>query len=207
MNTADILILAVLALSMLFGLWHGFISEVLSLACWIAAFWVAWAFGDEVAAFYGGFLRQPTACIVAGYATCFLGVVVVGALLGWMVRRLLNHGGLRGGDRLLGLVFGFARGALLVTFAVLMLGFTAVPRQAAWWRQSTMLPAFEGGAGWFATKLPASVSHYLEIGGQALPALPQIPISTLGKQAGQPADPVRPGRAPRHGPDRSDVGQ
>jgi membrane protein required for colicin V production len=207
MNTADILILAVLALSMLYGVWRGFISEVLSLACWIAAFWVAWAFGDEVAVFYGGFLREPTACIVAGYLTCFLGVLIAGALLGWMVRRLLSHGGLRGGDRLLGLVFGFARGVLLVTFAVLMLGFTSVPRQAAWWRQSTLLPAFEGGAGWFAERLPAEVSHYLEIGGQALPALSQIPISTLQKQAGPPAASVPPGRAPGHGPDRRDVGQ
>lgn len=207
MNTADILILAVLALSMLFGLWRGFVGEVLSLACWIAAFWVAWAFGDEVAAFYGGFLREPTACIVAGYLTCFLGVLVVGALLGWLVGRLISQGGLRGGDRLLGLVFGLARGVLLVTFAVLMLGFTPVSRQAGWWRQSTLLPVFEGGAEWFATRLPSSVGHYLEIGGQALPAVSRIPISTFETPAGQSAAPAPQGRAPQHGLGRGDVGQ
>jgi membrane protein required for colicin V production len=207
MNTADILILAVLALSMLFGLWRGFVGEVLSLACWIAAFWVAWAFGDEVAAFYGGFLREPTACIVAGYLTCFLGVLLVGALLGWIVGRLISRGGLRGGDRVLGLVFGFARGVLLVTFAVLMLGFTHLPRTAAWWQQSTMLPAFEGGAAWFASRLPPAVTHYLEIGGQALPALSQVPISKLEQQAALPAAPVAQGRAPRHSPQQGDVGQ
>ncbi|MGH8215572.1 MAG: CvpA family protein [Rhodanobacteraceae bacterium] len=207
MNTADILILAVLALSMLFGLWRGFVGEVLSLACWIAAFWVAWAFGDQVARFYDGFLREPTACIIAGYVTCFLGVVIVGALLGWMVRRLVSHGGLGGGDRFLGLLFGLARGGLLVTFAVLMLGFTPVPRTAAWWRQSTLLPAFEGGAAWFATRLPAEVTHYLEIGGEALPALSQVPISAEKKQAGRPAASPRSGRAPGHGPDHGDVGQ
>lgn len=207
MNTADLVILAVLALSMLFGLWRGFVSEVLSLACWIAAFWVAWAFGDEVAAFYGGFLREPTACIIAGYLTCFLGVVVVGALLGWMVRRLLSHGGLRGGDRFLGLLFGMARGLLLVTFAVLMLGFTPLPRTAAWWRQSALLPAFESGAAWVATRLPPAVARYLEIGGQALPALSRVPISTPEKQAGEPAASAAPGRAPDHSPNHDDVGQ
>ena len=207
MNVADIVILAVLALSTLFGLMRGFIREVLSLVCWVAAFWVAWAFGDEVAAFYGGFLREPTACIIAGYVTCFLGVVVVGALLGWMVRKLLSHGGLRGGDRLLGLVFGLARGLLLVTFAVLMLGFTSVPRQAAWWRQSTLLPAFEGGAAWFAARLPSGVNRYLETGGQALPALSQVPISALEKRAGPPAGPAASGRAPGHVPVHGDVGQ
>ena len=81
MNGADIAILAVLAFSMLFGLLRGFVSEVLSLVCWVAAFWAAWMFGDRVAAFYGGWLGQPTARIIAGYVTCFLGVLVVGAIL------------------------------------------------------------------------------------------------------------------------------
>lgn len=205
MNAADILILAVLALSMLFGLWRGFVGEVLSLACWIAAFWVAWAFGDQVAAFYGGFLREPTAAIIAGYLTCFLGVVVVGAVLGWMVRRLLSRGGLRGGDRFLGLLFGVARGWLLVTFAVLMLGFTALPREAAWWRQSALLPTFEHGATWFAARLPPEVAHYLEIGGEALPALSQVPISAVKKQTAKP--PSTSVRALEHGSGHDDVGQ
>lgn len=179
MNAADLVILAVLAVSLLFGLLRGFVSEVLSLVCWIAAFWIAWMFGDKVAAFYGGWLQQPTARIIAGYVTCFLGVLIVGALLGWLAHKLMDRGGLRGGDRLLGMLFGIARGIVLVTFAVLMLGFTPLPREAAWWRQSTLLPVFESGAGWVAQALPPEVTHYLEIGGKTLPALSAIPISTL----------------------------
>lgn len=211
MNAADIAILAVLALSMLFGLMRGFVAEVLSLLCWVAAFWVAWAFGQDVASFYGAWLHEPAACIVAGYVTCFLGVLIVGALVGWAMRRLMSNGGLRSGDRFLGTLFGFARGLLLVTFAVLMLGFTAVPREAAWWRQSALMPAFENGAGWFARALPPEVTHYLEIGGKTLPALSEVPISAVQKavrQSGMPAaaGSVPPpaaatsGRAAGHGP-------
>jgi membrane protein required for colicin V production len=210
MNAADILILAVLALSLLFGLWRGFVISVLSLLCWIAAFWVAWAFGDRVAAFYGGFLQQPAACLIAGYLTCFLGVLIVGALLGWMVRKLMEHGGLGGGDRFLGMLFGLARGLLLVTFAVLMLGFTAAPRAAPWWRQSELLPAFENGATWFAARLPPEVTRYLEIGGKSLPALPQVPISAVKKAAGQLAEPAASStssRAPGHDRTQGDMGQ
>lgn len=206
MNTADILILAVLALSMLFGLLRGFVSTVLSLSCWIAAFWVAWAFGARVAVFYGSFLGEPAARLMAGYLTCFMGVLVVGAVIGWLVRKLLDRGGLRGGDRMLGLLFGLGRGLLLVTFAVLMLGFTAVPRETNWWRQSLLLPSFEGGASWFAVRLPSGVTRYLEIGGKSLPVLSKAPISTVpGPAAGAPS----PGaaRAPGHGPGRGDVGQ
>jgi membrane protein required for colicin V production len=211
MNAADIAILAVLALSMLFGLMRGFVGEVLSLLCWVAAFWVAWAFGQDVASFYGAWLREPAACIVAGYVTCFLGVLIVGALVGWAMHRLMSGGGLRSGDRFLGMLFGFARGLLLVTFGVLMLGFTAVPREAAWWRQSALMPAFQDGAGWFARALPPEVTHYLEIGGKTLPALSEAPISPIQKavqQSGTPATAgsaappaaARSGRAAGHGP-------
>jgi membrane protein required for colicin V production len=218
MNAADIAILAVLALAMLFGLMRGFVGEVLSLLCWVAAFWVAWAFGDQVAQFYGHWLSEPTARLIAGYVTCFLGVLVVGSLIGWALRRLMNQGGLRGGDRLLGMLFGFAQGVLFVTFVVLMLGFTSVPRQAAWWRQSMLLPAFVNGANWLGGSLPPQVTHYLEIGGKTLPALPHVPISAVQEAArrlGRPATAVTTapaaattsGRAAGRGPDHGDVGQ
>ena len=213
MNAADVAILAVLALSTLFGLLRGFVTEMLSLVCWIAAFWVAWAFGDQVAQFYGGWLHEPTARIVAGYATCFVGVLIVGALVGWVLRKLMNAGGLRGGDRFLGMLFGLARGLLLVTFVVLLLGFTAIPRGTAWWRQSMLLPAFENGAGWFARQLPPEVNHYLEMGRESLPALSRAPISAVQKAARRMVDPAVAGsvaapatgtssRAPGHGPER-----
>lgn len=218
MNAADIAILAVLALSTLFGLMRGFVSEVLSLVCWVAAFWVAWAFGDQVAQLYGGWLHEPAARIVAGYATCFVAVLIAGALIGWVLRKLMNVSGLRGGDHFLGMWFGLARGLLLVTFAVLMLGFTSAPREAPWWRQSTLLPAFANGAGWFAHQLPPEVNRYLEIGRQSLPALSEAPISVLQRTARQVVDPAAGGsaalpatsaasRAVGHGPKRGDMGQ
>lgn len=216
MNAADIAILAVLAVSMLFGLWRGFVSTVLALACWGAAFWVTWEFGHVVADLYGAWLHEPAARIVAGYVTCFVGVLIIGAVVGWSVRRLMEQGGLRGGDRLLGAAFGAVRGWLLVTFVVLMLGFTAVPRDATWWQQSLLLPAFTGGATWLADELPPGVTHYLQLGGQALPALSHVPISALRPVLLPPATsglPARgpaasmPARATQHGPTRGDVGQ
>lgn len=218
MNAADIAILAVLALSTLFGLMRGFITEVLSLVCWVAAFWVAWAFGDQVAQLYGGWLADPTARVVAGYVTCFAGVLIAGALVGWMLRTLVKVGGLSGGDRVLGMLFGLARGLLLVTFVVLMLSFTTAPRDAAWWRQSMLLPAFSNGAGWFARQLPPEVRRYVESGRQSLPALSGVPISAVQRVARQMAGPAvagstavpvpgTSGRALEHGPKRGDVGQ
>lgn len=235
MNAADIAILAILALSTLFGLLRGFVLEAFSLLRWIAAFWVAWAFGHRVAAFYGAWLDEPTARILAGYVTCFVGVLVVGSLLGLLVRKLAYGLHLRAGDHFLGMLFGLARGLILVSFVVLMLGFTVVPREAGWWRQSRLLPPFEEGATWVAQAMPPGVSHYLEIGRNAMPTmstgsalqalpgakdLPRLPaISISGMpdaldRAGSPMPPrstppaaTSTGRAPAHAAKRGDVGQ
>ncbi len=180
MNGADYVILGVLALSVLFGLWRGLVGELLALVCWIAAFWVAWVFGDTVAAWYGQWLHEPTARIVAGYLTCFLGVLALGALLGWGLRVLMRGSGLSGSDRTLGMMFGLARGVLLVTAAVLVMGFTAAPREP-WWRQSRLMPTFEQSAGWLSQQLPAQVTQYLQTGARALPVAPRVPISELPK--------------------------
>jgi membrane protein required for colicin V production len=215
MNVADIVILAVLLVSVLIGLMRGLVGEVLSLARWIAAFWIAAVFGARVGEIYGVWLNEPAERIVAGSITCFIGVLIVGGLITWAVRRLVKFSGLGLGDSFLGMVFGLARGLLLVTFVVLMLGFTPVPREAVWYRQSTLLPAFQNGAAWLAGVLPAEVTHYMELGGKSLPAVHSIPISTVEQAARQLTHPGAPapasastsGHDSGHGPTRADVGQ
>ena len=215
MNVADIVILAVLLVSVLIGLMRGLVGEVLSLVRWIAAFWIASVFGAQVGELYGPWLNEPAERIVAGSITCFVGVLVIGGLITWGVRRLIKYSGLGLGDSFLGMAFGLARGLLLVTFVVLMLSFTPVPREAAWYRQSTLLPSFQNGAAWLAGALPAEVTHYMEVGGKSLPAVPRAPISTVEQAARQLAHPGAPspaaagttGHDAGHGPTHGDVGQ
>lgn len=183
MNNADYIILAVVALSAFLGLWRGFVTEVLSLACWIAAFWTAWMFGNTVAQWYGQWLHQPAARAIAGYLTCFLAVLVAGALLGWLLRKLIRASALSGTDRMLGTAFGLARGVLLVSLVVLLLAFTPA-RGEPWWRQSTLLPSFARTADWLSGHLPEQAIHYMQTGEQvlradrqALSGLPVAPIS------------------------------
>ena len=183
MNNADYLILAVLALSAFLGLWRGFVTEVLSLVCWVAAFWVAWMFGNTVAQWYGQWLHQPPAQAIAGYLTCFLAVLVAGALLGWVLRKLIRASALSGTDRMLGTAFGLARGVLVVSLAVLLLAFTPA-RNEPWWHRSTLLPSFATTADWLSGHLPEQAIHYMRSGEQALRAdrqalskLPSVPIS------------------------------
>lgn len=186
MNWADYCILGVLALSVVIGLWRGLIAEVMALACWAAAFWLAWMFGDKLAANFTS-IDVPSVRLLLGYGLCFLAVLIVGALLAFVLRKLIAGSGLSGTDRLFGMLFGLARGVLVVVLAVLMLGFTPFPRDP-WWRQSTLLPGFQNGAEWLSAKLPESVNKHLDF--RALPSLPLLPAAPAAPTSPPPAEPA-----------------
>ena len=118
MNWADYCIIAVLGLSVLMGLWRGFIGEVLALACWAVAFWVAWMFGARLAASFTA-IDEPSVRLLLGYAICFVAVLIAGAIVSFLMRKLIAGSGLSGSDRMLGMVFGLMRGLVVVTLIVL----------------------------------------------------------------------------------------
>ena len=171
MNWTDLVILAVLLISVLIGLMRGLISEVLALAMWVAATWIAWVYGPAMAALFEHSIHLPSARLAAGYALCFIGVALAGALLRLVVRQLVWSIGLSGVDRMLGMVFGFLRGALLVAVAVFLLQLTPVTRET-WWRTSTLVPPFQGVAVWLGQQLPPQARHVLASPQGAFGALP-----------------------------------
>jgi membrane protein required for colicin V production len=185
-NWADYTILVVLALSVLMGLWRGFIGEVLALVCWVLAFWVAWMFGPALAEHFSASISTPSVRVLLAYVLCFVTVLIAGAIVAYLMRKLVEGSGLSGSDRLLGMVFGLVRGFALVTLVVLLLGFTPF-RRDPWWNQSRLLPNFEIGARWLGDRLPEEVAKYLEpIENMAKPVLPQN---------AKPAPPSKPSSA------------
>ena len=160
MNWTDYIIIGGRGLSVMVGLWRGLVSEVLALVIWVAAFWVAWWLGPTVAARFEHVIELPSARIIVAYALCFVAVLIVGALLRFVISRLIEGTGLSGTDRLLGMLFGFARGVLLVTLLVFLLGFTAFTRDP-WWQHSVLLPHFQQAAAWIGQRVPADVGRYL----------------------------------------------
>lgn len=160
MNWTDYFIAGVLAVSVLIGLWRGLVAEVLSLAIWIGSIWVAWAFGPSVAAYFEHSIHTPELRLVTGYGICVVAVLIVGALVNAIFRRLVTGAGLTGPDRALGMLFGFARGVLLVALMVFLLSLTPVTREP-WWRQSLLLPQFQSVAIAVGQHLPASTARFL----------------------------------------------
>ncbi|MBB5015813.1 CvpA family protein [Rehaibacterium terrae] len=173
LNWADIVLLAIVALSTLVGLWRGFIVEALSLGVWAVAFWVAFQFGKPVSELFEGHIDTPSARLFLAHAMLFIGALVAGGLVTWLVGRLVAGTGLSGTDRLLGLLFGLVRGAALGCLLVLLLGFTPLPRDP-WWQESRLLPGFQRGAEWMKSWLPDAAAQYVRFGADELPA-PRAP--------------------------------
>ncbi|MEQ8660084.1 MAG: CvpA family protein [Gammaproteobacteria bacterium] len=145
MNWADIAILAVILISVLVSILRGFVKEVLSLVAWIVAFWAAATFAAPASTLLEPYVALPTARLVIGFVAVLVAALLAVGLINFVIGKLLEGAGLSGTDRLLGAVFGFARGAAVVVIAVLLAGLTALPAEP-WWREARIIAPFEAAA-------------------------------------------------------------
>lgn len=142
MTVFDYAVLGVVAASLLLGLWRGVVSEILALAAWVAAFFVARAWGEAASGFFATWVAEPAMRHAAGFAAVFVGVLLVFGIGRLVLSLLLRAVGLGLIDRMLGSVFGVARGVFIALVGVLLGGMTALPKEP-WWRQAVLAPPLE----------------------------------------------------------------
>ena len=142
MTGFDYVALTLLGLSALLGLWRGVSSEVLGLVAWVAAFFAARWWGGAVGEMLPRTLGEPAWRQLGGVIAVFVATLLLFGLARLLFSRLLRAVGLGLVDRVLGAVFGLVRGLLMVLALVLVLGMTAVPRQA-WWQEAWLAPPLE----------------------------------------------------------------
>jgi membrane protein required for colicin V production len=162
LEIADIIILAIIAISIIVGVIRGFIMEVFSIAVWVAAFLVAFYYSESLAMLLEEEIELPTARNALAFSGLFLGVLLVGGLLTFLIGQLVEKTGLSGTDRLLGGVFGGIRGLALVLALILIAGFTPVP-QDPWWKSSRFIQSLLPLAAWSAQFLPGDILEHLEL--------------------------------------------
>jgi membrane protein required for colicin V production len=117
-NWLDYVLIAVLLLSTLMSARKGFSREIISLAAAFMAFLLGMWFYGAAGSFLTPYVSSMRVANLLGFLIVVMTVLVVGGMVGWVVNRFLRTIGLSFFDRLLGAVFGLARG-LLVTMALL----------------------------------------------------------------------------------------
>jgi membrane protein required for colicin V production len=153
----DYVIIGIIGLSALISLIRGFMREALSLAAWVLAFWVAWTFFRELAVQLDWF-TVPSVRLGAAFVLLFIATLMLGALVNFLVGQLVEKTGLSGTDRMIGVLFGAARGAVLVAILVLLAGLTPLPNDP-WWKESHLIVYFQELAVWLKELLPADIGE------------------------------------------------
>ncbi len=165
MTAVDYAVLLIVILSVLLGVVRGFVRETLSLVAWVAAFWGANRFSPWLSdrlPVSGEPLRILIAFVVIFLAT-LIGVAILTKLVSGIVKRV----GLGWVDGLLGFVFGFARGMLIVMVLVLLSGLTSFPESEVW-KRAQFRNMLETGAIIVGSCLPAGMTEHMRFGDRKL---------------------------------------
>lgn len=155
MSWVDLAILGVIALSSLISLIRGFVTESISLVTWVVAGIIAFRYFLPLAELLKPFVDSLTIRSWIGGGILFLATLIVGAIVNFTVSQLVSKTGLSGTDRTLGVVFGAARGVLIVSMVVLVLNLTSAP-STEWWQDSVSIDFFEQLAEWIKSIIPAN---------------------------------------------------
>ncbi|MEN3355090.1 MAG: rane protein required for colicin production [Betaproteobacteria bacterium] len=160
MTLFDYAVLTIVGASVVVSIMRGFAREVLALAGWVVAFVVANALSGAVAGSFTSVISDGSLRALTAFVAVFVMTLIAASLLAMGVSRLLKSAGLGLEDRLLGSVFGLARGMLIVMLMVLLAGLTALPRQPAW-SDAMLSPPLEAFARVIKPWLTQAVSRYI----------------------------------------------
>jgi membrane protein required for colicin V production len=157
----DYAILAILVVSVAISVLRGFLREALSLLGWVLAFWLALTFADDVSGLFANVVSQPAMRHGLAFFAVIIGTLVITAIVMYLVRLLIDKTEITGTDRALGIVFGIARGIVIVAILVLFAGLTALPKDP-WWKESLFLPHIQVLAEEIRSILPPDVARLFQ---------------------------------------------
>lgn len=157
----DFIIIGIIVFSLLVSLWRGFAREVLSLAGWVIAFFVASKFYQPMAQLLlqfdsvylnnSEYLRNG---IAAGIL--FIAVLIISGIINALLAKLVDKTGLSGTDRVLGAGFGILRGVFIVAAILFFLDTFTAFSQSELWKESKLIPHFDFIVKWFFEQLQAN---------------------------------------------------
>ncbi len=134
----DIVIVAVLVLSMLIGRSSGFVQSLIFVFSWIFAIVLGLMFYKSIGqTIFPADFSLEWLPDVTGFAIVLVLVLLGGALLQTYLKKFIEDIGLGSLDRFLGMLLGFIAGAFMVIAVGIILDLTTIPDEI--WKNSILL--------------------------------------------------------------------
>lgn len=139
-STLDWMIIAVVVLSTLLSLKRGFVKEVMSLVTWGVAFIIAVKFTSPLQTLLIDQVQNDQIRYVVAFIALFIATLVLGALVNFVLGSLVQATGLSSTDRIIGMLFGFVRGGLIVVAFISLLSLSPAIEKSDMWKSSQLVP-------------------------------------------------------------------
>jgi len=118
--------------SVIFGIWKGFARSFLSLVIWVLAFLLPVLCSGLLAPHLSKIVQNQNAQFFLAILIIFLLVLILGWVLGKIVKLSIDISGLSGIDRLFGFIFGVLRAIVILGILTSLISLTALSETHAW---------------------------------------------------------------------------
>lgn len=149
----DYCILGIIGLSVLTGIFRGFVKELIALCVWILAIWLAFNYSQHLDPLLTPYIHDKTVRTSVSFIAVLIGTLIIGGLFNAFLSFVLKRSGLSGTDRLLGVGFGFVRGVFIVALVMLVLKMTSLPYQE-YSKESKLYAKFDPIVSWLSSYMP-----------------------------------------------------
>jgi membrane protein required for colicin V production len=140
----DVVFAGIIIISTVFALRKGLAREIISLAALIGGFIVSSLYYAVPAGGLTDYVKNESIANLLGFLIIFIGCLIVGAVISFIVNRFLKKASIKWIDRLLGGIFGLIRGWAICS--IMAIALTAFPLHENLMAQSALAPYILTGA-------------------------------------------------------------
>lgn len=160
LNEIDYGIIGIISVSVLFGLLRGFVREALSLMTWIVAGILGTLYCDEVGAWFTSISIVGVRLLLA-FILIVLTTLIAGGIISHLLSKLIKSTKFSITDRIIGVLFGFARGVAIIAIVILIVQPSVVAKKEIW-KTSALVPEFEPASSWIKAQLPEDLLKFYD---------------------------------------------
>ncbi len=198
----DLVVIAILLLSALLAAWRGFTREVLSIGAWVGAAVVMFLAGPTAVPLAKAYVDNETIAMIAAYGAIFILAIIPLSYISFRISEGVQGSAIGPVDRLLGLVFGAARGLVVLGIGYLVfVSLVSESRMPDWYKEARLRPLVESSGKVIASLLPsrdkapaAGAEDDAIIGGKR--ARPSAPAAEPENLAAEPKPVAKPAPKP-----------